>query len=162
MPTATITMPVESVDDRTIVITRVFDAPRDLVFAAWTRTEHLARWFGPRDFTAPEIEADICVGGEWRVCIRSPDGTDYWMHGIYREIVPPRRLVFTHVWEEGHGATGHETLISITFEEIGGKTKMTFHKAVLVSVYERNEQYAGWRECFDRLRDYLNQIPANH
>jgi uncharacterized protein YndB with AHSA1/START domain len=159
MPIAAIT-PAEPVADRTIVITRVFDAAPDLVFAAWTRTEHLARWFGPKNFTAPEIKADTRVGGEWRVCIRSPDGTDYWMHGIYREIVPPRRLVFTHVWEEGHGAKGHETLITVTFEDVGGKTKMTFKKAVLVSVHERNEQHAGWSECFDRLGDYLNRIPA--
>ena len=146
--------------DRTIVITRVFDAPRALVFASLTRPEHLARWFGPRNFTAPSVEADVRPGGRWRICIRSPDGTDYWSHGVYREIVPPERLAFTHVWEDGHGAAGHETLITITFEEIEGKTRMTFHKAVLVSVHERNAQHAGWSECFDRLGAYLGGTPA--
>jgi uncharacterized protein YndB with AHSA1/START domain len=145
--------------NRTIVITRVFDAPRERVFEAWTEARHLARWFGPKDFTAPSVEADVRPGGRWRICIRSSDGTDYWMHGVYREIVPPERLVFTHVWEDGHGASGHETLITITFDEIDGKTRMTFHKAVLVSVHERNAQHAGWSECLDRLGSYLAGPP---
>lgn len=141
--------------DRTIVITRTFDAPRQNVFAAWTESAQLARWFGPKDFAATSVEADVRPGGRWRICIRSPDGTDYWMHGVYREIVAPERLVFTHVWEDGHGASGHETLITITFDEIDGKTRMTFHKAVLVSLHERNAQHAGWSECLDRLGSYL-------
>jgi uncharacterized protein YndB with AHSA1/START domain len=146
--------------DRTIVITRIFDAPRALVFAAWTERAHLARWFGPKDFTAPSVEADIRMGGKWRICVRSPDGTDYWMHGVYREIAPPERLVFTHVWEDGHGAAGHETLITVTFEAIGAKTKMTFRKAVLISIDERNAQHAGWSECFDRLGVYVGEVAA--
>jgi len=143
-----------------ILITRMFDAPRQRVFEAWTETAHLARWFGPRDYTAPVIEADMRRGGQWRICIRSPEGTEYWMHGIYREIAPPERLVFTHIWEEGHGAAGHETLITLTFEDLGGKTRMTFHKAVLVSVAERHAQHAGWSECFDRLSDYVLNLPS--
>lgn len=147
--------------DRTIVITRVFDAPRERVFEAWTEARHLARWFGPRDFTVHAAEAEVRVGGKWRVCIRSPEARDYWMHGVYREVAPPQRLAFTHVWEEGHGATGHETMITLTFEEAGGKTKMTFRKAVLVSVKERDEQHTGWSECFDRLGIYLGAMPAS-
>ncbi len=143
-----------------ILITRVFDAPRQRVFEAWTQTGHLARWFGPRDFTAPVIEADVRRGGAWRICIRSPEGTEYWMHGVYREVAPPERLVFTHIWEEGHGAAGHETLVTLTFEDVGGRTRMTFHKAVLVSVAERNAQHAGWSECLDRLDDYVKGLQA--
>ncbi|MBS0531634.1 MAG: SRPBCC domain-containing protein [Proteobacteria bacterium] len=152
---ATATPASASVQDRTIVITRMFDAPRERVFEVWTDARHLARWFGPRDFTVPAAEADVRVGGKWRICIRSPEGAAYWSHGIYREIVVPERLVFTHVWEEGHGAFGHETLITIAFDDIGGKTRMTFRKAVLISLHERNEQHAGWSECFDRLDTYV-------
>jgi uncharacterized protein YndB with AHSA1/START domain len=142
-----------------ILIKRLFDAPRQRVFEAWTQTANLARWFGPRGYTAPVIEADLRRGGAWRICIRSPEGTEYWMRGVYREIAPPERLVFTHIWEEGHGGAGHETVVTLTFEDIGGKTRMTFHKAVLVSVAERNAQHAGWSECLDRLGDYVQNPP---
>jgi uncharacterized protein YndB with AHSA1/START domain len=141
--------------DRTITITRVLNAPRERVFEAWTRPEHLTKWFGPRDFSAPEVSVDLRPGGAWRACIRSPEGRDYWMHGVYREIVPPERLVFTHVWEEGHDSPGHETLVSVTLEDRGGKTKLTFHKAVLESVTERISQGTGWSECLDRLAQLL-------
>lgn len=141
--------------DRTITITRVLNAPRERVFEAWTRPEHLTKWFGPRDFSAPEVSVDLRPGGAWRACIRSPEGRDYWMHGVYREIVPPERLVFTHVWEEGHDSPDHETLVSVTLEDQGGKTKLTFHKAVLESVTERISQGTGWSECLDRLAQLL-------
>src|SRR3954466_11374829 len=72
-----------------IRITRIFDAPRARVFEAWTEARHLVRWFGPRGFTAPVIEADVRRGGTWRACIRSPEGADYRMRGVYCEIVPP-------------------------------------------------------------------------
>ena len=146
---------VAGAQDRTIIITRVLDAPRERVFEAWTRPEHLTKWFGPRDFSAPDVSVDLRPGGTWRVCIRSPEGRDYWMHGVYREIVPPERLVFTHVWEEGHDSPGHETTVSLTFEDQGGKTKLTFHKAVLESVAERISQGTGWSECLDRLAQLL-------
>jgi uncharacterized protein YndB with AHSA1/START domain len=138
-----------------IRIVRTFDAPRQRVFEAWTEARHLARWFGPRGFTAPVIEADVREGGIWRACIRSPDGVDFRMRGVYRAIVPPERLVFTHVWEEGHTAAGHQTLVTITFETIGERTRMEFRKAVLVSVPEFNAQHAGWSEALDRLGEYL-------
>lgn len=141
--------------DRAITITRVLNAPRERVFEAWTRPEHLTKWFGPRDFSAPEVSVDLRPGGAWRACIRSPEGRDYWMHGVYREIIPPERLVFTHVWEEGHDSPGHETLVSVTLEDQGGKTKLTFHKAMLESVAERISQGTGWSECLDRLAQLL-------
>ena len=146
--------------ERTIVITRVINAPRELVFDAWTKPEHLTRWFGPSDFSAPDVAVDLRVGGAWRACIRSPEGRDYWMHGVYREIVPPRRLVFTHIWEEGHDSPHHETLVSVTLEDQGGRTKLTFHKAVLESVVERISQGKGWSECLDRLADHVSRIHA--
>jgi uncharacterized protein YndB with AHSA1/START domain len=144
-----------------ILITRTFEAPRQLVFEAWTQPRHLARWFGPRDFVAPSVEADVRRGGKWRVCIRSPEGTDYWMHGIYREVAPPERLVFTHVWEQGHSAAGHETLVTVRFEDLGRATRMFFHKAVLVSVAEHAAQLAGWSECLDRLGEYVLHLSSS-
>ena len=78
-----------------LVIIRIFDAPRELVWMAWTEPEHFMRWWGPKDFTAPFCQIDLRVGGKYLNCMRSSNGKDYWSTGVYREIVPMERLVFT-------------------------------------------------------------------
>ena len=103
-----------------VVITRAFDAPRALVFKAWSAPEHMVRWLGPKNFTAPHCTMDFRVGGAYRACICSPEGKEYWMRGIYREIVEPERIVFTFSWEE-EGERGRENLVTVTFAEQGGK-----------------------------------------
>jgi uncharacterized protein YndB with AHSA1/START domain len=82
--------------ERELVIERVFDAPPELVFQAWTQPAHLARWWGPKGFTNPVCEVDLRVGGAWRIVMRAPNGVEYPGGGIYREIVVPERLVFTN------------------------------------------------------------------
>lgn len=146
--------------DRILVITRLFDAPRSLVFKVWTRPEHLARWLGPKDFTAPSVTLDVRPGGAWRSCIRSPEGTEYWMRGVYREIVAPERLVFTFAWEE-EGDRGLETLVTVTFEEVGDKTRLIFRQAPFTTVEERDSHQGGWSECLDRLGAYIRQGAAH-
>jgi uncharacterized protein YndB with AHSA1/START domain len=143
--------------ERELVITRVLDAPRSLVFKVWTEPEHLVRWWGPKDFTAPSCEMDLRSGGAWRACIRSPDGTDYRMAGVFREVAPPERLVFTFAWEEG-GEPGHQTLVTVTFAEQDGKTRLTFHQATFESVESRDSHHGGWSECLDRLDGYLARL----
>ena len=71
-------------EEGVLMITRVFDAPRERVFEAWTDAGHLAHWLGPADFTVPFAEMDSRIGGTYRACIRSPDGVNYWMHGTFR------------------------------------------------------------------------------
>ena len=137
-----------------LVITRTFDAPRALVFKAWSKAEHAVRWYGPKDFTCPHCEIDFRVGGAYRACIRSPEGKEYWMVGIYREIVEPERIVFTFRWEED-GERGRENLITVTFAEQGDKTRMTFRQAFFESVEQRDSHNEGWSECFDRLLQFL-------
>lgn len=137
-----------------LVITRVLDAPRGLVFEAWTRREHLVRWWGPRDFTTTSCEMDLRTGGAYRACIRSPDGKDYWMRGRYREIVPPERLVMTFAWEE-EGERGLENLVTVTFAEHAGKTRLTFKQAPFQSVEERDSHDEGWGESLERLAAFL-------
>src|SRR5918995_7006135 len=100
--------------ERELVITRIFDAPLSLVFKAWTEREHLVRWSAPRGFTITHCEGAHHPGGAWRCCMRSPEGTDYWLGGVYREIVEPDRLVFTHAWEDEEGKPGHQTLVTVT------------------------------------------------
>ena len=138
-----------------LTIARVFDAPRSLVFKVWTQPEHFARWLGPKEFTTPFCQMDVRLGGTYRACIRSPEGTDYWMQGVYREIIEPERLVFTFAWENEDGQPKHETLVTVTFAEQGRKTLMTFHQAVFESVESRDSHQSGWSECFDRLEAYL-------
>ena len=81
--------------ERVLVIERLFDAPRSLVFKVWTHPEHLMRWWGPHGFTLPSCRIDLRPGGVWRFCMRSPEGNNYWQQGVYREIMEPERLVFT-------------------------------------------------------------------
>lgn len=151
------TSTISTASDRELTITRIFNAPRRLVFEAWTKPEHLSRWSGPHGFTTPFGEMDFRPGGAYRTCLRSPEGEDYWVQGFYREIVEPERLVFTHAWENEDGQPKHETLVTVTFAEHGGKTKLTFHQAIFESVESRDSHEEGWSESLDRLNQYLTK-----
>jgi uncharacterized protein YndB with AHSA1/START domain len=137
--------------ERELVITRAFDAPRALVFKVWTEPERLVRWWGPEGFTVPSCEMDLRPGGAFRFLMRSPEGNDHRLQGVYREIVEPERLVFTWAWVGANGKPGHETLVTVTFAEHGAKTKLTLHQAVFESVESRDSHEEGWTECLDRL-----------
>lgn len=141
-----------------LVITRVFDAPRSLLFKMWIEGEHLAHWSAPRGFTIPYSEADVRPGGAWRCCMRSPEGVEYWVGGVYREIVEPERLVFTHAFDEEEGKPGPETLVTVTFGADRGKTRLTFRQTGFGSVPSRDGHREGWSQCFDRLAEYLKEI----
>ncbi len=143
--------------ERELTITRLLQAPRILVFKAWTQPEHFSRWLGPKDFTTTFCQMDVQLGGTYRACIRSPEGTDHWMQGVYQEIIEPERLVFTFAWEDEDGKPKHETLVKVTFVEQDSKTKMTFHQSIFESVESRDSHQLGWSECFDRLADYVVQ-----
>lgn len=143
-------------------ITRVFDAPCELVFDVWTKPEHQVHWMGPTDFTVSSCEIDFRVGGAYRTCIVEPDGVEYWMRGVYREIVAPQRLVFTFAWEE-EGERGMENLITLQFVAEGDKTRFEFLQTPFQSIAERDSHNSGWDQCFDRLAAYLEtgRIAAN-
>jgi uncharacterized protein YndB with AHSA1/START domain len=141
--------------ERVLVITRVFDAPPSRLFEVWTDPEHIARWWGPRGFTVPHHEIDVRAGGRYRICMRSPDGTDHWLRGVYREIVARRRLVFTYAWEDENSEPRHETLVTLTFAAEGDKTKLTLRQAVFESVTARDAHEGGWTSNFDRLAEYV-------
>ena len=149
-----------------LVITRVFDAPRELVWKAWTEPDRLMQWWGPKGFTAPVCEIDLRVGGKYLNCMRSPEGKDYWSTGVYREILAPQRIVCTDSFADEHGnvvpATHYgmrpdfplEMLVTVTFEEQEGKTTMTLRHVGLPS--EMSELAgAGWNESFDKLAESL-------
>jgi uncharacterized protein YndB with AHSA1/START domain len=141
--------------ERDLVIERVFNAPRALVFQAWTDLEHVAKWFGPKHHPATHVTMDVRPGGRWRSCLRSPEtGANLWLGGVYREIVPPERLIFTFAWEE-EGERGLETLVEITLAERDGKTHMTFRQTPFQSDTERDGHRGGWTSTFERLEELL-------
>jgi uncharacterized protein YndB with AHSA1/START domain len=146
-----------SADDE-LIITRVFDAPRSLVFEVWTDPRHLKNWFGPKDYPAVQMKADIRPGGTWRACLKSTGSDpDLWVGGVYREITAPERLVFTFAWEE-EGERGLETVVTITFAEENTKTRMTLRQAPFRSVEERDGHVYGWSSALDRLDELLSQM----
>ena len=142
-------------EERELVITRILDAPRRLVFQAWTEPDRVAPWWGPQGFTTVYHDMDIRPGGAFRVCMRSPEGAEYWKRGVYREVVEPERLVFTFAWEDADGKPGHQTLVTVTFAERGDKTVLTLHQAVFESVERRDEHRHGWTSTLERFAEYL-------
>ena len=144
-------------DERTLVIKRVLDAPRELVFAAWADPAQAAQWWGPKGFTTISAEMDVRVGGAWRRRMRSPEGSEHVSRGVYREIVRPERLIFTFSWEQG-GASGHgpETVVALTFVDLGdGRTELTLRQEGFATVEGRDDHNRGWSGALDRLADYL-------
>ncbi|MGQ0543433.1 MAG: SRPBCC family protein [Blastocatellia bacterium] len=142
-------------DERTLIIERVFDAPPDVVFEAWTKPEHLTHWWGPNEFTLPFCEIDFRVTGKYRFCMRSPDDIDYWVWGEYREIVRPERIVMTWNREDAEGNLWSRTVAQLTFAEHDGKTAFKLHQATFESVEYRDQHNGGWTQCLDRLGVYV-------
>ena len=149
-------------EKRDLVMTRTFDAPRALVFEAWTERQHLERWQGaPQGFTVTTEQVDIRPGGAFRICMRSPEGVDHWLQGVYREVVAPERLVFTHTWLDAERQPTIETLVTITFAERGGKTELTLRQSGFKSEESRAGHEGGWASTFDRLAEYLDGVRSN-
>ena len=139
-----------------LVISRIFDGPRELVFRMWTEPEHLARWGGPKDTTFTIIRMDVRPGGTYRFNMKGVNGTDHWSQGIYREIVPPERLVFTTAWTDAEGnPTSPDTLLTLIFEQHEGKTKLTLHQTGFESVSSRDSHRQGYLSTLERLEEYL-------
>lgn len=142
---------------RTLVIERVFDAPRELVFEAWTRPEHLTKWWGPFDFTLPHCEVDLRVGGRYRFCMRSPAGEDHWVWGEYREIVEPERITFTWNREDTGGKIWNSTIVRVTFADDNGKTLFTLRQELFDTVDDRDDHNIGWSQALERLASFTEK-----
>lgn len=151
--------------ERGLVITRTFDAPRALVWKAWTEPAHLAHWWGqPKGATMPFCTVDLRPGGVCRYCVKTPDGGTMWARNTFREIVEPERLVFDMVFSDEHGnivdpppgLPGH-SLITATFAEHDGRTTVTIvHAGVEQASTENQKNYQlGWGESLDRLAERL-------
>ncbi|MBM9499182.1 SRPBCC domain-containing protein [Leptospira sp. 201903071] len=150
-----------------IVITRIFDAPRELVFKAWTEPEHLMRWWGPKNFTSPECKIDFRIGGKYVFCMRSPEGQNFWTTGVFREIVIPEKFVYSDSFADDKGnpvPASHygfqgefpdETTVSLTFETVDNKTKLTLRHIGLPAGEISEMTKVGWNEMIDKLNESL-------
>ena len=146
-------------EERELVLTRIFDAPRELVFKAWTDPKQVAQWWGPHGFTNPVCDLDVRPGGAIRIHMRGPDGTVYPMTGVYQEVVEPERLVFTSAALDADGNPMFEVLTTVTFAEQGGKTKQIMRARVVKSTAEAapyiKGMEAGWTQSLERLAKSL-------
>lgn len=145
-----------TVAGRVLTINRVFNPPRSVVFKAFTDPKRMLQWLGPRDYPASFVEADVRPGGKWRACLDSAaNGEELWHGGIYHEVVPDERLVFTFAWDQEDGKAGRETLVKIDFEDLAGKTKMQFQQSEFDTVENCEGHRQGWNSAFDRLEELL-------
>ena len=154
-------------EEEELVIARIFDAPRELVFKAWTEPERMMRWWGPKGFTCPVCKIDLRPGGVFFNCMRSPEGKDYWSKGLYLEIVEPERIVCTDSFADEEGNTvspkeygmspdwPEEALITVTLAELAGRTMFTLRHSPIKPGTERDMCQQGWNESLDKLEDYL-------
>ena len=144
---------------REITITRIFDAPREMVFKAWTEADRIARWWGPEGFSVPECESDPRTGGSLRIVMRGPDGVDYPMTGTYLEVSAPERLVVESFAMGADGRPVLEGLNTVTFADRDGKTEVTLHARAVALVPEAammlGGMSAGWTQSLQCLDDVL-------
>jgi uncharacterized protein YndB with AHSA1/START domain len=161
----------QSTQTKELIIARILDVPRELVWKAWTEPERMKRWWGPKAFTTPVVEIDLRVGGKSFSCMRSPEGKDYCDIGVYQEIIKPRRLVVTDSFADEKGNVvpasyygmsrdwPMELLVTVSFEEWDGKTKLKLKHGNVASIsaedFEGMKQ--GWSESFDKLAGYLEK-----
>jgi uncharacterized protein YndB with AHSA1/START domain len=154
-----------------MVVTRVFDAPRELVWKAWTDPKYVMQWWGPKGFTSPYCTMDFRVGGKFLCCMRTPDGQDFWNGGEYHEIVPYEKIVSSMYFSDAKGnkveaaeyGIEHEAIEDaydvITFEDLGnGKTKLTFIGNETAESAKASGQAEGWSQILDKIADVIAEM----
>ncbi|MBK9422207.1 MAG: SRPBCC domain-containing protein [Flavobacteriales bacterium] len=141
-----------------IRITRVFNAPLQQVWNAWTNPVTLVHWFGCAAFSTTHAEADVRVGGRWRVTMVAPTGEEFPAYGTYLEVHAPGRLSFTHQWEKlvgGVNPAHHRTEVTVEFFDVEGCTRMEFRQTGLATPASRDSHIGGWSDSFNALHRQL-------
>jgi uncharacterized protein YndB with AHSA1/START domain len=158
----------QSDDARTLRIERIFAAPRELVFDAWTKPEYLMQWFAPRGCTIRFTRIEVRPGGRFLSCLHNPSFGDCWCVGVYKELVRPERIVYSVAIADSAGneiesaQAGHdakwprETLVAVTLEDLGGSTRLTLEQNVLESLAKQTGAYPGWEQMLDCLAELLS------
>ncbi|MDB5540203.1 MAG: hypothetical protein JWQ89_1930 [Devosia sp.] len=137
--------------EQVLQFTRMFEAPRALVFKVWSSPEHVVRWYGPEGYALLSCDMDFREGGAWRFCMSNGPGHAHWIHGVYREIREPSRLSFTYI----NDYDGHEMLVTMDFIDRGERTEMHFQQAGFTRIEERDGHDWGWNSTIDLLAAYL-------
>ena len=135
-------------------ITRWIAAPRERVFAAWTDARQASRWWAPHDCTPLSCEMDVRPGGAWRRRMRARDGTVVTKWGVYREVTAPERLVFTYRTESA-GVSDAETLVTVTFADLGNRTRLTLRHTAFETDAARLDHQGGWTGALERLATFV-------
>lgn len=146
-----------------IRITRVFDAPRELVWKAWTSPAMLVHWFGCAAFSNVSVEADVREGGSYRVVLRNPVGEDIPIYGKYTAVRPVDHLAFTHLWEKPpvpENPVHHATHVTVDLHEESGRTRMEFRQTGLATEASRDSHVGGWCDSMDALAGELERAPT--
>jgi len=144
---------------RQLTITRILDAPRELVFKAWTDPQHLVNWWGPRGSFTPQCEMDARNGGSYRFLMRAASGREVVWSGVCRELVEPEKLVLTCTIRNLDGTIiSAETVLTLTLEDLQGKTRLTLHQGVFDSDENCAAHGRGWRDTLDRIGEHLARL----
>lgn len=146
-------------NERTVSLTRVFEAPRERVFACWTQAQHIQHWFGPKGFTLHSVEADARPGGIFKMCMRAPDGGEYWVRGEYREVDAPGHLLIFCTADDETGVERLTETIEVTFTESRGRTTVAVNAVARGPSDEAAAMLKGmdkgWAQTVDRLGAHL-------
>ncbi|HKW09516.1 MAG TPA: SRPBCC domain-containing protein [Gemmatimonadaceae bacterium] len=129
-------------------IRRTFSASRDRVFRAWTQPEELKKWAAPGPMTVPTAEVDFKIGGRYRMVLRGPDGAEHRVSGIYKQIDPPKRLVYSWKWDQPSAV---ETIVTVEFRDLGAATEVVLRQEGFASSEDRERHEKGWNGCLDKF-----------
>ena len=135
---------------------RVLPAPRARVFRAFTEPDELAKWWGPKGFTAPSVELDLRLGGNYRIAMQPPDGDLFYLSGEFREVDPPAQLAYTFRWEDPD-PDDQETVVTLAFGDLGGSTELVVTQRAFATEGRRALHDQGWTDSLDRLQDLMSQ-----
>lgn len=135
----------------TLAMKRVLRAPRSRVFRALTEPDELAKWWGPRGFTAPSVEVDLRVGGSYRIAMQPPEGEMFYLVGEFREVDPPARLAYTFRWEDPT-PDDQETVVTLSLRDLGDSTELAFTQGAFAAERRRALHEGGWTDGLDRLQ----------
>ncbi len=156
-----------------LVISRVFDAPRELVWKAWTDANYAKQWWGPKGFTSPVYKTDFRVGGKFLICMRTPDGQEFWNGGEYHEIVPQAKIVSSMYFSDAQGnkvepaeyGIEHEAIDNaydvVTFEDFGnGQTRVTFMGNETMENARSSGQFEGWNQILEKFAAVVAELKS--
>lgn len=147
---------MSELNELTLHLKRVLSAPRSAVFKAHTEPGELAKWWGPKGFTAPSIEIDLRVGGSYRIAMQPPEGDPFHLSGEFLEVEPPSRLAYTFRWEEPT-PDDRETVVTFSLADLGGSTEVIVDQGLFATEERRALHEQGWTETLDRLQQFVTR-----